>query len=135
PRTPMTLSLPWLAEAAEAAEKITGRPHSEAQLRLPDFTQVRMMGTTGWNILAIGIAVSIVGLLFGLWKYQRLRNMPVHKAMLEISELIYTTCKTYLRTQAKFIARLWILIASVIVIYFAALESVPPLKVMAIALF
>ena len=58
-------------------------------------------------------------------KYQKLKNLPVHKAMREISELIYGTCKTYLRTQAKFIFWLWLLIAAVIVVYFAVLEKVP----------
>ncbi|MBV8515868.1 MAG: sodium-translocating pyrophosphatase, partial [Acidobacteria bacterium] len=59
----------------------------------------------------------------------------VHKAMREISELIYGTCRTYLKTQAKFIFQLWILIAIVIIVYFAALEKVPSLKVVAIAGF
>src|ERR1051326_8868873 len=104
----------WLAPAAEAV----ARPSSEAQLALPDFRQVHFLGTTGWNILAIGLAVSAIGLLFGLVKYQKLKNLPVHKAMREISELIYATCRTYLRTQAKFIFFLWLLIAAVIVIYF-----------------
>jgi K(+)-stimulated pyrophosphate-energized sodium pump len=94
-----------------------------------------MLGTTGWNILLIGIFVCAFGLLFGLMKYHKLRKLPVHKSMLEISELIYATCKTYLRTQAKFIFQLWILIAAVIVIYFAALEHVPAGKVIAIAAF
>jgi K(+)-stimulated pyrophosphate-energized sodium pump len=94
-----------------------------------------MLGTTGWNILAGGLVVCVLGLLFGLWKYRNLRGLPVHKAMREISELIYGTCKTYLWTQAKFIFFLWVLIAAVIVIYFAALESVPALKVLAIAAF
>jgi K(+)-stimulated pyrophosphate-energized sodium pump len=94
-----------------------------------------MLGTTGQNILALGLVVCVIGLLFGLWKYRNLRNLPVHKSMLEISELIYATCKTYLRTQAKFIAWLWVLIAAVIVIYFKFLESVPVLKVVAIAAF
>src|ERR1700760_56137 len=128
----MTSIVQWLAAGAGAAAT---RPSSEAQLQLPNFKQITMLGTTGWNILAIGLVVSAIGLLFGLVKYQNLRNLPVHKAMLEISELIYATCKTYLRTQAKFIAQLWVLIAAVIIIYFAALEKVPPPKVLAIAAF
>ncbi len=126
----------WLADGATAAATgVATRPRSEADLVLPDFRQVQFLGTSGWNILALGLAVSAIGLLFGLFKYQKLKNLPVHKAMLEISELIYTTCKTYLRTQGKFIAQLWILIATIIVIYFAALEEVPTLKVIAIAAF
>jgi K(+)-stimulated pyrophosphate-energized sodium pump len=132
----MTPIVQWLAATAEgAAHAASARPRSEAQLVLPDLKQVHMLGTTGWNILAIGLAVCAIGLLFGLLKYQNLRNLPVHKAMLEISELIYATCKTYLRTQAKFIFQLWVLIAGVIVVYFAVLERVPPAKVLAIAAF
>jgi K(+)-stimulated pyrophosphate-energized sodium pump len=128
----MTSIVQWLAAGAGAAAT---RPSSEAQLQLPNFKQITMLGTTGWNILAVGLVVSAFGLLFGLVKYQKLRNLPVHKAMLEISELIYGTCKTYLRTQAKFIFQLWVLIAIVIVVYFAALEHVEALKVFAIAAF
>jgi K(+)-stimulated pyrophosphate-energized sodium pump len=137
----MTPLIQWLSEGAAAAgAAATGlvRPRSEADLVLPDLRGVRFIsdnGPTGWWILAIGIVVSAIGLLFGLVKYQKLKNLPVHKAMLEISELIYSTCKTYLRTQAKFIAQLWVLIATIIVIYFAVLEEVAGLKVLAIAAF
>jgi K(+)-stimulated pyrophosphate-energized sodium pump len=128
----MMTVLPWLAAEAGA---VSARPHSEAQLSIPDLKQAHFLGTTGWNILALGLVVSALGLLFGLMKYQKLKNLPVHKAMREISELIYATCKVYLRTQAKFIFQLWVLIATVIVVYFAALEKVPPAKVLAIAGF
>ena len=117
----MTSLIPWLAAAAESTAHNSGRPHSEAQLTLPDFHQVKLMGISGWNILAIGLVVCAIGLLFGLMKYQKLKNLPAHKAMIEISELIYATCKTYLKTQAKFIAYLWIFIAIVIGVYFGIL--------------
>ncbi|MBX3157993.1 MAG: sodium-translocating pyrophosphatase [Deltaproteobacteria bacterium] len=126
----MTSALSWLNAAAGAA-----RPHSEADLALPPFDQVKFLGMSGTMVLSLGIVVSAIGLLFGLLKYQKLKNLPVHESMREISELIYSTCKTYLRTQAKFIAQLWVLIATVILIYFAALESVPIGKVLAIATF
>ena len=135
----MMSSITWLAEAVATTQ--ARRPHSEADLALPDFHQVKFLGTNGWNILALGLVVSAIGLLFGLVKYQKLKNLPVHKAMLEISELIYSTCKTYLKTQAKFIFQLWILIAGVIIVYFAFLERdldgqhVAPAKVIAIAAF
>ena len=51
--------------------------------------------------------VCALGLLFGLVTYMQLRELPVHKSMLEISELIYETCKTYLITQGKFLLILW----------------------------
>ncbi|HEY5934591.1 MAG TPA: sodium/proton-translocating pyrophosphatase, partial [Kofleriaceae bacterium] len=127
--------MPWLDAGAAAAAGTATRPHSEAQLALPDFHAVKFLGMTGWQILAIGIGVCAIGLLFGLVKYQKLKNLPVHKAMLEISELIYGTCKTYLKTQAKFIALIWLPIATIIVVYFAVLEKVPLPKVLAIAAF
>jgi K(+)-stimulated pyrophosphate-energized sodium pump len=130
----MTPLLQWLAAGSSPGGGAI-RPHSEAQLELPNFHQVQFLGTTGWNILAVGLAVSAIGLIFGLLKYQKLKALPVHKAMLEISELIYATCKTYLRTQAKFIALLWLPIATIIVVYFAVLEKVPLGKVVAIAAF
>ncbi len=128
----MTSLLHWLAAAAPG---VSARPRNEAELALPDFHQVSFLGLSGWTLLALGLVVCAIGFLFGVMKYQKLKNMEVHEAMREISELIYATCKTYLKTQAKFIFQLWILIAAVIVIYFAALEKVPPLKVFAIAAF
>ncbi|MGE0868306.1 MAG: sodium-translocating pyrophosphatase [Kofleriaceae bacterium] len=126
----MTSFLQWMAVGAEGS-----RPHSESELKLPDFTQVSFLGLNGKMILMAGLVVSALGLLFGLMKYQKLKKLPAHKAMIEISELIYATCKTYLRTQVKFIAWLWVLIAAVIIVYFAVLESVPFGKVAAIATF
>ena len=63
--------------------------------------------------------------MFGLAIYTQLKNLPVHRAMLEISELIYETCKTYLVTQGKFILLLWVFIAVIIVVYFGWLSPVP----------
>ena len=88
----MTALLPWLAAAAEpVAGEASARPHSEAQLSMPDLHQVKFLGMTGWTLLAIGLGVCALGFLFGLMKYQKLKNLPVHKAMREISELIYGT--------------------------------------------
>ncbi len=79
----------------------------------------------GHNLLLIGIAFCFFGLLFGLAIYMQLKNMPVHRSMLEISELIYETCKTYLQTQGKFILILWLFIAVIILAYFGWLAPVP----------
>jgi K(+)-stimulated pyrophosphate-energized sodium pump len=128
-------SLFQMVDQVAAATGPAVRPSSEAQLKLPEFNQVKFLGVTGTTLLAIGIGVCGLGFLFGLLKYQKLKNLPVHKAMREISELIYGTCKTYLKTQAKFIAWLWVLIAAVIIIYFKFLEHTPSLKVFAIAAF
>src|SRR6202020_1240994 len=62
--------------------------------------------------------------LFGLAIYVQLKNLPVHRTMLEISDLIYETCKTYLVTQGKFIVLLWVFIAVIISLYFGVLSPV-----------
>jgi K(+)-stimulated pyrophosphate-energized sodium pump len=64
------------------------------------------------------------GLLFGLTIYVQLKNLPVHRTMREMSELIYETCKTYLVTQGKFILLLWVFIAVIISLYFGVLAPV-----------
>ncbi|HEV8325189.1 MAG TPA: sodium-translocating pyrophosphatase, partial [Myxococcota bacterium] len=99
---------------------------SEAALKLPDFAkQIFLGGTNGRSLLMVGLVVSAAGLLFGLVQYMQLQKLPVHKAMLEISELIYQTCKTYLVTQGKFILVLWAFIAAIIVAYFGWLMHDP----------
>ncbi|RKH36807.1 sodium-translocating pyrophosphatase [Corallococcus sicarius] len=96
---------------------------SEADLRLPDFRTVTFIGgLNGQQLLMSGIAVCVLGLIFGFLQYASLRKMVVHRAMLEISELIYETCKTYLMTQLKFIIVLWVLIGAVMVGYFGFLR-------------
>jgi K(+)-stimulated pyrophosphate-energized sodium pump len=97
----------------------------EASLKVPDLSTVRFLGLNGHNLLLIGIAFCVFGLLFGMTIYTRLKNLPVHRAMREVSELIYETCKTYLVTQGKFLMLLWAFIAVVIVLYFGWLAPVP----------
>jgi K(+)-stimulated pyrophosphate-energized sodium pump len=96
----------------------------EANLTLPDLSQVSFLnnGITGYKLLAIGLIFCAFGLLFGLMIYVQLKNLPVHRSMREISELIYETCKTYLVTQGKFILILEAFIAVVIVLYFGILH-------------
>jgi K(+)-stimulated pyrophosphate-energized sodium pump len=100
---------------------------SEASLKLPSFSEPLFFGgsTSGASILMWGIVVSALGMAFGVWQYMQLRNLPVHKSMLEISELIYATCQQYLVTQGRFIAILWVFIGSVIVLYFGFLVDDP----------
>jgi K(+)-stimulated pyrophosphate-energized sodium pump len=82
-----------------------------------------------------GIGVCVFGLAFGVWQYLQLRSLPVHKAMLEISELIYETCKTYLITQGKFILLLQGLVGVVMVAYFGVFLQMPAIKVITILVF
>jgi len=97
----------------------------EANLRLPDLSQVSFLGVDGHKLLLFGILICIFGLLFGMTIFIRLKNLPVHRAMRDISELIYETCKTYLITQGKFLLLLWVFIAIIIVLYFGVLAPVP----------
>ena len=92
----------------------------EANLQLPPLDSVSFIGgaINGHNLLLIGLVVCLIGLAFGLRTYSQLKNLPVHKSMLEISELIYRTCQTYLVQQLKFLAMLWAFIALVVFVYY-----------------
>src|ERR1700693_4982699 len=107
----------------------------EANLKLPDLSQVSFLGIDGHKILMFGLIFCVFGLIFGLRIFSKLKNLPVHKSMRDISELIYETCKTYLITQGKFILLLEIFIAIVIVLYFGVLLKFEAMRVAIILLF
>jgi K(+)-stimulated pyrophosphate-energized sodium pump len=108
----------------------------EASLKLPDLDSASFLGGIGGRTLLMGgLAVSALGLVFGLIIFMRLRNMPVHSSMREVSELIYETCKTYLATQGKFLVLLELFIAVIIVFYFGFLQGLEAYKVGIILLF
>ena len=113
------------ASASAVWAQPEGEAGGEASLKLPDLASVNFLGVDGHSLLMIGILFCILGLGFGLWIYTRLKNLPVHRSMREISELIYETCKTYLITQGKFLLLLWVFVATVIVLYFGVLAPVP----------
>ncbi|MHB8499805.1 MAG: sodium-translocating pyrophosphatase [Candidatus Acidiferrales bacterium] len=117
--------LTLLTSAATPAQEAGG----EAGLKVPDLSQVTFLGIDGHKLLLFGIVFCVFGLIFGLAIYSRLKGMPVHKSMRDISELIYETCKTYLITQGKFLIFLWLFIAVVIVLYFGVLAPVHPTAV------
>jgi K(+)-stimulated pyrophosphate-energized sodium pump len=108
---------------------------SEAELVIPDLGSVAFLGLSGRTLLFGGIGVCLLGLAFGLVIYRQLRALPVHRSMLEISELIYETCKTYLLTQGKFILLLWAFIAVIMVIYFGWLRHFTLDRVLLIIFF
>ena len=97
----------------------------EADIKIPDLTQISFMGGSlgGLTILNIGLLVCIVGMIFGWLQYIKTKNLPSHQAMLDVSNTIWETCKTYLFQQGKFLAGLWILIAICIVYYFVGLQG------------
>jgi K(+)-stimulated pyrophosphate-energized sodium pump len=114
-----------LLSVARAFAQSPQEAGGEASLKLPDLSQVQFLGIDGHKLLLFGILFCIFGLIFGLTIYSRLKNLPVHRSMRDISELIYETCKTYLITQGKFLVILWLFIAVVIVLYFGVLAPVP----------
>ncbi|HEY6348102.1 MAG TPA: sodium-translocating pyrophosphatase [Candidatus Angelobacter sp.] len=122
-------SLPRKAASHEAG--------GEANLKLPDMQSVSFFGGSinGYKLLSIGLLFCGLGGLFGLVIYLQLKNLPVHRSMREISELIYETCKTYLITQGKFILILEAFIAVVILLYFGLLLHFAAVKVIIILLF
>jgi len=127
--------------ASAAWAQPSGEIGGEANLQLPDLSSVSFLkqflaqGIDGHKLLLIGILFCIFGLGFGLVIYSRLKNLPVHRAMREISELIYETCKTYLVTQGKFLLLLWIFIAVIILLYFGVLLKFEAIRVAIILLF
>ncbi|MHB8765632.1 MAG: sodium-translocating pyrophosphatase [Deferrisomatales bacterium] len=106
----------------------------EADLVMPDLASVSFGGFTGHGLLLAGLFVCLSGIAFGLIQFSQIQRLPVHRAMAEISELIYETCKTYLLTQGKFLAVLWAFIAAVIVVYFGVLRHLGAAQVTVIVL-
>jgi K(+)-stimulated pyrophosphate-energized sodium pump len=100
---------------------------SEADLIIPRLNDVQYFGGIGGGTLLLaGLVVGVLGLIFGLVGFNQLRRLPVHPSMLEVSELIYVTCKTYLVTQGKFLIILWALVAPLIAIYFGLFVTETP---------
>jgi K(+)-stimulated pyrophosphate-energized sodium pump len=130
-----------LTTTAEAAmrqqpEGLPAHPGGgEASLVLPDLGQVSFLGYNSRTLLVGGLGICVLGLLFGLVTYSRLQRLPVHKSMLEVSELIYETCKTYLVTQGKFILVLEIFVGLIIALYFGLILHFPLFRVGIILLF
>ncbi len=133
-------ALPRPLEAAQPGQTEVQREapvHAggEASLVLPDLSTVDFRGINGRTLLMGGLVISGLGLLFGLLTFTQLKKLPVHASMLEVSELIYETCKTYLITQGKFILILELFIGVIIVFYFGVLERLEATRVLIILLF
>jgi Na+/H+-translocating membrane pyrophosphatase len=110
---------PATASAASPSDgPVFQRPGGEANLVIPDLNTVDFMGIGGHDLLMIGFLVCLAGLGFGGLIYVQLKKLPVHSSMLEVSELIYATCKSYMIQQGKFLARLFIFIGVIAAVYF-----------------
>jgi K(+)-stimulated pyrophosphate-energized sodium pump len=106
----------------------------EANIKLPDLTQITFLGGSlaGMTILNVGLIICLIGMAFGILQYVQTKNLPAHKAMLDVSQTIWETCKTYLFQQGKFLIALWVLIAICMIYYFGFLEHMPASSVIII---
>jgi K(+)-stimulated pyrophosphate-energized sodium pump len=121
-----------LAPSLASAQEHHG---GEANLVLPDLKSVTLLGQSGHSLLMIGLVVAALGLVFGYVVMQQVKNLPVHKSMLEVSELIYETCKTYLIQQGKLLLILEVLIGSIMLAYFKFVQHMETFKVLIILVF
>jgi K(+)-stimulated pyrophosphate-energized sodium pump len=129
--------LPLLLNATTASLS-EGAHKSEFDLAMPNLADKAITflgGYTGHDLLMGGILICLLGIVFGLVSFSQLKNLPVHSAMREVSELIYETCKTYLATQVKFIIILQVFIGVVIWAYFGLVLEKPITEVLIILVF
>jgi|HubBroStandDraft_1064217.scaffolds.fasta_scaffold06896_4 K(+)-stimulated pyrophosphate-energized sodium pump len=125
-----------LLSAASAFGQTGTSRGGEDSLVIPDqLDTLPFFGLPASRLLMLGLIVCAAGVAFGLVVYQQLKNLPVHKSMLEVSELIFETCKTYLFTQAKFLGLLWLFIGTVIALYYGVLKGEPVGVVLLILVF
>jgi len=99
---------------------------SEADLKIPNLDTVKFASlgdVSGHTLMLVGLAVCVLGGLFGLLQYQQTKNLAVHDSMARVSNTIWETCKTYLFNQGKFLAILWLLIAACMIYYFGVLQQ------------
>jgi len=104
----------------------TGVYASESDIVIPDLTTVKfngLGGVSGVSLMYLGLVICLVGAAFGLVQYKQTKALPVHDSMAKVSNTIWETCKTYLFTQGKFLAILWLLIAGCMLYYFKGLQN------------
>ncbi len=89
---------------------------SEADLSIPELSQSQN------NMLMMGLLVCVLGMVFGLYQFIKVKNLKAHKSMLDVANTIYETCKTYLIQQGKFLAILLVFIGACMAFYFGVLE-------------
>jgi K(+)-stimulated pyrophosphate-energized sodium pump len=115
----------WVALLFVTLLGTSGVYASEADIHIPDLSKVTfpgLGGVSGVTLMYLGILICFIGAAFGLVQYKQTKALPVHKSMADVSNTIWETCKTYLFTQGKFLAILWVLIAVCMVYYFMGLQ-------------
>src|SRR5271157_2750092 len=115
----------WAAATAAAFGLPSRVLAGEADIKIPGLTGVKfdgLGGIHGATLMYLGLGVCLFGAIFGLVQYFQTKALPVHQSMAQVSETIWETCKTYLFTQGRFLAILWLLIAGCMVYYFLGLQ-------------
>jgi K(+)-stimulated pyrophosphate-energized sodium pump len=115
----------WAAATVAAVSLPSSVLAGEADIKIPDLTGVKfdgLGGVQGATLMYLGLGVCLIGAIFGLVQYFQTKALPVHASMSSVSETIWETCKTYLFTQGKFLAILWVLIAACMLYYFVGLQ-------------
>src|SRR5580765_7857109 len=98
---------------------------SESDIVIPPLEAVKFAGLGGMSgsaLMYAGLVICLIGAVFGLVQYKQTKALPVHSSMGSVSNTIWETCKTYLFTQGRFLAILWVLIAVCMVYYFMGLQ-------------
>ena len=98
---------------------------SEIDLKIPSLDvgyNIWGYAVTGSQILMYGIGICVLGMIFGFYEFVKIKKMPAHESMLNVSNLIYETCKTYMKQQAKLLLLLEVFIAACIFYYFFYFE-------------
>lgn len=94
---------------------------SEADLKMP----AGFSADPQTSVLYWGFLVVLLGLAFGCYQFVKVRRLHAHQSMLDIGNVIFKTCSTYLRQQGKFLGILFIFIGLAVVLYFGVLEKMP----------
>jgi K(+)-stimulated pyrophosphate-energized sodium pump len=131
----LTIAVLFLVPMHGLAQNPPPQTGGEAHLVLPDLSQAQFLGVNGRTLLMAGLGICALGLLFGLFTYKELRDLPVHTSMREVSEIIWETCKTYLWTQGRFLLILEIFVGVIILFYFGYFQRLEPVRVIVILLF
>src|SRR4029077_7723993 len=116
----------WLWILLALAASSTGAFASEADINIPPLDKVTfpgLGGVSGPAVMYMGLVGCLIGAAFGLLQYMQTKALPVHPSMANVSNTIWETCKTYLFTQGKFLAILWVMIAACMVYYFGFLSE------------
>jgi len=116
----------WLTMAVLMLAGAAGAMAGEADIKIPDLSAVKfdgLGGISGSMLMYLGILMCAIGSAFGVLQYVQTKALPVHDSMAKVSHMIWETCKTYLFTQGKFLAILWVLIAGCMIYYFGVLQG------------